>query len=186
MFMLHWSLGVLTIVGLATLVLVGWVNKVATAQNAEASKIADMQALTFAQTVFSRSEDIRAMGLLPAVMDRWGSRMATALKTGDEAAGQSSTFYGISKSVRKILQILIMAWGAYLVIGGEISGGVIFAASMISSRALQPFEQVIGGWDRISAARMAHSNLEAFLAGADEEKNRCAFLIQLATFRFRG
>ena len=170
MFMLHWSLGVLTLIGLGVLVLVAWLNNVATAQNSEASKTADMQALSFAQAVFMRSEDIRAMGLLPAVMDRWGARMATALKTGDEAAGQTSAFYGISKSVRKILQIAIMGWGAYLVIGGEISGGVIFAASMLSSRALQPFEQVIGGWDRIAAARIANSNLQAFLAGSENEE----------------
>ncbi|MEE9313268.1 MAG: type I secretion system permease/ATPase [Rhizobiaceae bacterium] len=170
MFMLHWSLGVLTLVGLGVLVLVAWLNKVATSTNAQASKVADMQALSFAQAVFTRSEDIRAMGLLPAVMDRWGARMATALKVGDDAAGQSSAFYGISKSVRKILQIVIMGWGAYLVINGEISGGVIFAASMLSSRALQPFEQVIGGWDRISAARIANANLEKFLEGAENDE----------------
>ena len=170
MFMLHWSMGVLTIIGLLALVFVAWLNKMATAENSEASKSADMQALSFAQSVFLRSEDIRAMGLLPAVMDRWGSKMAMALKTGDDAAGQTSAFYGISKSVRKILQIVIMAWGAYLVIGGEISGGVIFAASMISSRALQPFEQVIGGWERIAATRIAYSNLEEFLKGAENEE----------------
>ena len=163
MFMLHWSLGLLTLVGLGALVAVAWFNKKLTSANAKATKQADMQALSFAQAVFMRSEDIRAMGLLPAVMERWGARMGTALKTGDEAAGQASAFYGVSKAVRKMLQIVIMAWGAYLVISGEISGGVIFAASMISGRALAPFEQVIGGWDRIAQARNAHSNLEAFL-----------------------
>ena len=60
-----------------------------------------------------------------------------------------------------------MAWGAYLVINGEISGGVIFAASMISGRALAPFEQVIGGWDRIAQARKARENLDNFLNSGD-------------------
>ncbi|EFL88824.1 type I secretion system permease/ATPase [Ahrensia sp. R2A130] len=169
MFMLHWSLGIITLVGIMALVGIAIMQKVITAKAADTAKETDSEALSFAQTVFSRSEDIRAMGLLPSVMQRWGSRMGASLASGDEAAGQASAFYGTSKALRKILQIAIMAWGAYLVIDGQISGGVIFAASMLSGRALAPFEQVIGGWDRISQARGSHGKLEAFLA---EQANR--------------
>ena len=164
MFLLHWMLGVVTLLGALALVGVAFLNKTATAENSEESKRSDMEALTFAQTVFMRAEDIRAMGLLPNVTERWGHRMSDALQKSDVAAGQTSVYYGISKSVRKMLQIGIMATGAFLVLSGEISAGVIFAASMISGRALAPVEQVIGGWDRISNARMAHANLKAFLA----------------------
>ena len=167
MFMLHWSLGVVTVIGLMGLIFVAWLNKTATAQNSQAAQSSDQEALTFAQSVFMRSEDIRAMGLLPAVMERWGERMVTALQKGDESAGQSSVFYGISKSVRKILQIMIMGWGGYLVVQGEMSGGVIFAATMISGRALAPVEQVIGGWDRIISSYRAHQTIKNYLAGAD-------------------
>ena len=168
MFMLHWMLGVVTLIGALALVAVAFLNKTATAKNSEESKRSDMEALTFAQTVFMRAEDIRAMGLLPAVMERWGQRMTEALQKGDVAAGQTAVFYGVSKSVRKILQIMIMACGAYLVLSGEISAGVIFAASMISGRALAPVEQVIGGWDRIAQAKTAHANLQQFLADTPE------------------
>ncbi|MCJ8308714.1 MAG: type I secretion system permease/ATPase [Rhizobiaceae bacterium] len=167
MFLLHWVLGVMTLVGTFALVGIAWLNKVSTAKDTDESKQSDMEALTFAQTVFMRAEDIRAMGLLPSVMERWGQKMATSLQKGDVAAGQTSTFYGISKSVRKMLQILIMACGAYLVLKGDVSGGVIFAASMISGRALAPVEQVIGGWDRITHARTANANLKAYLADAE-------------------
>ncbi|MEP1209449.1 MAG: type I secretion system permease/ATPase [Rhizobiaceae bacterium] len=168
MFMLHWVLGVVTLVGALALVGIAFLNKVATAKNSEESKHSDMEALTFAQTVFMRAEDIRAMGLLPSVMERWGQRMGEALQKGDVAAGQTSVFYGISKSVRKVLQIMIMACGAYLVLIGDMSAGVIFASSMISGRALAPVEQIIGGWDRIAQARVAHANLQAFLAETSE------------------
>jgi len=166
MFLLHGVLGLLTLVGVVILVGVAWLNKATTTGNAEMSKSSDLEALTFAQSVFMRAEDIRAMGLLPAVMERWGQRMADSLQKGDLAAGQNAAFFGVSKSVRTILQILIMACGAYLAIRGEVSGGVIFAASMISGRALAPVEQVIGGWDRIAQARAAHANISSFLAGA--------------------
>lgn len=172
MFMLHWSLGVLTIIGVVLLAGVAWINKISTAEQSEQARQFDMGALTFAQSVFSRSEDIRAMGLLPSIMERWGNSMAMSLSSGDAAAGQASAYYGISKSVRKMLQIVIMAWGAYLVINGSISGGVIFAASMLSSRCLAPFEQVIGGWDRISGARSAHKSLTELLDSKEPEEDK--------------
>ena len=164
MFLLHWSLGLLTIIGMIGLALVAWLNNIATSEKSQQSKQLDGGALTFAQSVFSRSEDIRAMGLLPSIMERWGQTMAMALKSGDDANSQSSLWYGVSKSFRKVLQIVIMAWGAFLVIQGEISGGVIFAASMLSGRALAPLEQVIAGWDRIAQARTADANLKKLLA----------------------
>lgn len=172
MFMLHWSLGALTVLGMVALLGVAWFNKVSTAEQSQQSKQLDAGALTFAQAVFSRSEDIRAMGLLPSIMQRWGYTMAASLKSGDAAAGQAATYYGVSKSVRKILQIAIMAWGAYLVILGEISGGVIFAASMLSGRALQPFEQVIGGWERITMATESDEKIQQLLDSAPPGENR--------------
>ena len=111
------------------------------------------------------------MGLLPSVMDRWGGKIASSLKSADVASGQSNAFQGLSKSVRKILQISIMAWGAYLVILGEMSGGVIFAATMISGRALAPFEQFIGSWDRIAHARSANENIDRILAEPSSQEN---------------
>ncbi|MFD0916457.1 type I secretion system permease/ATPase [Pseudahrensia aquimaris] len=172
MFLLHWTLGVVTVVGMVLLAAVAWLNKTMTAEKSEQAKQFDVGALTFAQSVFSRSEDIRAMGLLPSIMERWGTQMGMSLRASDEAASQASAFYGTSKAVRKVLQILIMAWGAYLVINGVISGGVIFAASMISGRALGPIEQVIGGWDRIAMARDADKNIKELLAQSDGDEDK--------------
>ena len=56
MFLLHWMLGVVTLLGALALVGVAFLNKTATAQNSEESKRSDMEALTFAQTVFMRAD----------------------------------------------------------------------------------------------------------------------------------
>ena len=47
-----------------------------------------------------------------------------------------------------------------------MSGGLIFAASIISGKVLQPIEQVIGNWDGISRARQDYLDLQTF---ADEQ-----------------
>ena len=168
LYLLHFQIGLITTVGAALLVTVAWFNKTLTAEDQKTSTAANSKAIGFATAVTSRSEDILAMGLLPSLVQRWGDIMRDSLNAQDIAVGKSATFFGISKGIRQILQISIMAWGAWLVLNGDMSGGLIFAASMISGKALQPIEQVIGGWDSINRARTAHAEIEKVLKNAQK------------------
>ncbi len=172
LYLLHFQIGLVTTIGAGILIAVAWINKTSTAEDSEQAAHANSKALGFANAVASRSEDIRAMGLLPAVVERWGSLTGESLNAQDISTKKTAMFFGISKAVRQILQITIMAWGAWLVLSGDMSGGMIFAASMVSGRALQPIEQVIGAWDSINRARSAHEGIEAVLAEADDRTGR--------------
>lgn len=169
LFLLHFQIGLLTTVGAGLLIAVAWFNKNLTAEDQKASTVANSKAIGFATAMASRSEDILAMGLLPSLVQRWGGIMGDSLNAQDTAASKSAAFFGLSKGIRQILQISIMAWGAWLVLNGDMSGGLIFAASMISGKALQPIEQVIGGWDSINRARAAHAEIQSVLKMAREE-----------------
>jgi ATP-binding cassette subfamily C protein len=76
------------------------------------------------------------------------------------------------KTVRMLLQSLVLSVGAWLVIHGEASGGVIFASSILSSRALAPLEQVIGNWRGLVGARQSWARLKQFMARLSEEAAR--------------
>ena len=43
----------------------------------------------------------------------------------------------------------MLAYGAYLVLKGDLTGGAIIAGSILLGRALQPIEQVLSGWSQI-------------------------------------
>lgn len=172
LYLLHFQLGILTTIGAGILITIAWINKSSTKNEQEIANQANNDALGFASSVASRSEDIRAMGLLPSLVERWGNMMGESLNAQDTAAGKSAYFFGISKAARQILQISIMAWGAWLVLEGDMSGGMIFAASMISQRALLPMEQVIGGWDSINRAKTAHEELTKILDDANIEAGK--------------
>ncbi|MEM7300544.1 MAG: type I secretion system permease/ATPase [Pseudomonadota bacterium] len=168
--LIHPVIGLVTVFGGVLLAVIAWMNRASTDKETKEARRLDGEASNFAQTAVTRKEDIRAMGLLPAVQNRWGDRLADSMQHGDEASARSAKFYGLSKAVRKIIQILVMASGGYLVIQGDISGGVLFAASMMTGRALSPIEQLIGGWDRISQARQSYGRLQVALPAADEEQ----------------
>ncbi|MEP1205820.1 MAG: type I secretion system permease/ATPase [Rhizobiaceae bacterium] len=169
LFALHVQLGVITLVGILLLAAIAYANRRLSLEDSEQATRSNSDAVSFSQALLTRSEDIRAMGLFPTFLQRWGGKMDNALNLADSSAKVNAFFFGLSRTVRQGLQILIMAWGAFLVLAGDLSGGVIFASSLISSRAFVPVEQVIGSWDRIIHARSAYANLANFIAAQPED-----------------
>ncbi len=164
LFTLHVQLGVVTLIGIMILAGLAFANRRFSLEDSEQATRSNSDAVAFSQALLNRTEDIRAMGLFPTFLQRWGSKMDGAMNYADRSAKVQAFFFGLSRTVRQSLQIIIMAWGAFLVLGGDLSGGVIFASSLISSRAFVPIEQVIGSWDRISHARLAYANLNDFIS----------------------
>ena len=75
------------------------------------------------------------------------------------------------------LQSGVLGLGAYLVIHGEASAGVIIAGSILSARALAPVEQVIAHWKGFASARQSWTRLRELLrrlSGASATGCPCA------------
>ncbi len=174
MFLLNVWLGLIVLLGLCLMVGLGFLNKKATAPDRAKSRKAESDAMGYASASLARSEDIRAMGMLPAFQHRWGLKLLQSLNSLDNAGWHSSAFSSGSKLLRKALQVIVISTGAFLVLSGDMSAGMIFAASMITSRALSPVDRVIGGWDSIVRARSAYTSVSAIVDGsaiADERLN---------------
>ena len=63
----------------------------------------------------------------------------------------------------------VLGLGAYLVIHGEASAGVIVAGSILSARALAPVEQVIAHWKGFASARQSWTRLRELFAAFPEQ-----------------
>lgn len=164
LFVLHVEIGLLTLAGLLALCGIAWAERRWLGGSVEEATRATAEAMSISQAFVQRSQDIRAMGLFPSVLRHWGTRMGRAISHADDAAQAQSVFFGLSRTVRQALQIVVIAWGAWLVVQGDLSAGIIFAASLISGRVLQPVEQVIGAWDRLTQLRRGHARIDEFLA----------------------
>jgi ATP-binding cassette subfamily C protein/ATP-binding cassette subfamily C exporter for protease/lipase/ATP-binding cassette subfamily C protein EexD len=70
------------------------------------------------------------------------------------------------------MQSLILGLGAYLVIERQITGGTMFAASLLLGRGLQPVEQIVGLWRSLILARAALARVEKLVdGGAQNERS---------------
>ena len=120
----------------------------------------------------ANAEPVFAMGMLDDVTDRWRARSEVLAGVQNRASDVGALYSSVTKSFRLLLQSAVLALGAYLVIRGELSAGLMIAASIVTSRALAPVEQVVAQWRGLAAARQALRRTEALLAVQPAEARR--------------
>ena len=64
-----------------------------------------------------------------------------------------------------MIQVAVIAIGAYLVILRQIPSGLLFANMILAARAMAPIERLVGSWKILFEASQAYRRLEAALAG---------------------
>jgi len=104
------------------------------------------------------------MGFEHTYCQRWGRVFALGQSKLVLSADCASGLHMTSKYLRFFLQSVVLALGAGLAIGGEMSAGSIIAASIFMARALQPVEQATGQWGHLHAARLAFARLNALVS----------------------
>jgi ATP-binding cassette, subfamily C, bacterial len=162
-FLIHPHLGYIVAVTGAVLFIVALINQKVTAvpfgqANAFASR-ANVQADAMARN----AQVINAMGMIPEAVQIWGRETAESLKSQVIAQDLNVIMSGISKFVRLGTQVAILGWGAWLSLKGELTGGMIIAASIVGSRALAPLEGTIEGWRNFIQAKAAYSRIKNLL-----------------------
>jgi ATP-binding cassette subfamily C protein len=93
--------------------------------------------------------------------------MASQRAASDVTGGLGSA----AKVLRMMLQSAVLAVGAWLVINGQATAGVIIAGSILSARALAPVDLAIANWKGFIAARLSWRRLTKLLTAfpAQEE-----------------
>jgi ATP-binding cassette subfamily C protein PrsD len=121
----------------------------------------------FADDARANAEPVLAMGMLGDITARWRSAAVEAAASQFGAADRAGFYSSATKSFRLLLQSLVLALGALLVIEGQLSAGLMLAASVVTSRALAPVEQVVAHWRGFVAARQAGRRIGALLAASE-------------------
>jgi ATP-binding cassette subfamily C protein EexD len=120
------------------------------------------------------SEVMSAMGMLHHLRQRWLAGSRSALLKQNAAAEISSILTAVSKTLRIIIQSLILGLGAYLAIRQEISPGMMIAGSILLGRALAPIDQMLGSWKQFATAREQYQRLDSSLHADPTPESRMA------------
>lgn len=163
-FMFHPLLGWFAAAGALAITLLMIVNEaIARRPSTEVNAAASLRQRQ-GEDVRGNAESVVAMGMLADMQQRWQISTARLLDVQRLAADRAAFFSSVTKGLRFLLQSAVLALGAYLVIQGEMTGGLMIAASVVTSRALAPVEQIVGQWRSFVGARQAYARIRKVLS----------------------
>lgn len=123
---------------------------------------------------FAHTEPAEAMGMQQYLRQRWLNRHCDSLKEQTQASDYSAKIMTTTKTVRLILQSLMLGLGGWLALDNTISPGMMIAGSILLGRALSPVEQVTGVWKSAKESRLAYQRLTALLAAHPQSPQKLA------------
>lgn len=159
-YMINPLLGFVTLIGGLILLALAIMNELFTRKPyAMASRI-QAKTMEIADAASRSAEAVEAMGMMGDIGERWNLENRRAQELLLKAGGRANLIQHISRVLRMLLQIAITGIGGYLAIRHEITGGAMIASSILSGKALGPFETAIGIWKSLLSARESYRKLE--------------------------
>ena len=174
LFAFHWILGVLAVLSGCLLLLIALLNQKGTARLREETMEASARSAYFIEQMRAGGETVQGLGMHDAVVVRSGALRDTVLDKTLDGSDRGGFYNVLSKTLRLFLQSLMLGLGAWLAIRGEITPGVMIAASILLGRALAPIDQAVGQWPLLQRTLAAYRSLAALLAETPPEMARTA------------
>jgi ATP-binding cassette, subfamily C, bacterial PrsD len=168
MFLMHAWLGWLTVAGAVVLILLTVITEVRSKRPSLEAMAAQSTRNMMADGTQRGAEVVKAMGMLPALAARWEATHREQMTAQRRATFTVSGLAGAAKTVRMVLQSAMLGLGAYLVIEGQVSAGMLIASNILSSRALAPIDQAIAVWRSFMGARQSYGRIKILLADVPE------------------
>lgn len=162
-FLVHPDLGMIVVVTSLLLLIIALINQRVTEKPFAEASLAQSKANMHLDSMSRNSQIINALAMIPEAVAIWGRDTAASLTAQVRAQDRNIISSAFSRGVRLLTQIAMLGWGAYLAILGEITGGMVIAASIIAGRALAPIEGSIEGWNAFTVSRGAYGRIRTLL-----------------------
>jgi ATP-binding cassette subfamily C protein len=162
--MMHPLLGVVPIVGAALLGCLTFATERATRGPLDTANRAATAAYGSVGQSASAGGAISALGMTSAIVRLHQKQRWEVVRLQAEASLKAARLLSLTRFVRLALQSGALALAAFLVVHQQLSAGAVFAASLLTSRALGPLEQLLGSWKGLEEARNAYQALKSVVA----------------------
>ena len=162
LFIFHWMLGALAVFSGVLLLVIALLNQARTGRLQREAGEAHNRSALFVEQMRAGSETVQGLGMQDAVVARSGALRDKLLDCTLAASDRGGLFGVMSKTLRLFLQSMMLGLGGWLAIHGQVTFGVMIAASILLGRALAPIDQAVAQWptlQRVLAARRSLAEL---------------------------
>jgi ATP-binding cassette subfamily C protein/ATP-binding cassette subfamily C protein EexD len=168
---LHWIYFVVVLAGGAILIAIAFASETTTRPSLSRSLAAAITAQSFADDGLRNADVLEGLGMSTTFVQRWRAQWLDSQRLGLAASDRDAVWTSLSRVVRQLIQVLLLATGAVLVLDFQATGGVMIAASIIGGRALAPIEATVAARRTLIAVRLAHRRLTRLLEQAPAREN---------------
>jgi PrtD family type I secretion system ABC transporter len=117
------------------------------------------RATRFIESGARNTEAVTALGMLAHLTARWGQLNDAALTEQVQASAVATRFSALTKLARQLIQVAMLAAGAWLVVDQQVTAGIMIATTILLGRALAPVEMLVASWRPLVEARGAWRRL---------------------------
>ena len=167
-FFIHWINGLIVVAGALILLILALLNEKLTKKQVEKSNEINVISMRRVDKISRNSEVVKAMGMKADLTKGWQTINQELTKITTQLSARSSIITHITKSFRLLIQMAVMAVGAILVIKGKMSAGGIIATSILTGKALAPFDQAITIYKSLLNAKKSYGRLSENLGKYEE------------------
>lgn len=168
-FLFHWWLGVIAVVGAGMLVALAVLNERLTRSPLDRMNDEARRAGMYVDAGVRNAEAVYALGMVEPLKLRWQDINGRVIDAQVEASRAGGLCGGATRFVRLAIQVLMLAAGALLVVEEKTTAGVMIVGTLILARALAPVESAILTWKSLVEARAAYRRLQQSLAGSRDD-----------------
>ncbi|WP_391488047.1 type I secretion system permease/ATPase [Leclercia tamurae] len=162
-FLVHPLLGYLSLGGIVILLCLTLLTELSTKTPIQQAQMLSVSNSIILNKQLQNSDTIEAMGMLATLKKHWLEGHTKVMVLQTHIADKSAVYSSLSRFVRVLLQSVSLGAGALLVIAGEITPGLMIAASIILGRVLSPVEQIISSWKQFVQFRSGWKQLTHLL-----------------------
>jgi PrtD family type I secretion system ABC transporter len=155
----HPALGWGALASVGLMLLLAWLNDRLSRRALAGLQADGRRAGQYVESSLRNAEVLQALGMTEALLARWRALQDQVASMHLSAARGSMLFTALARFSRQAIQILMLALGAWLVLTGQASAGIMIATTVLLGRAIQPAEQLVGSWRMLADARAAYRRL---------------------------
>jgi ATP-binding cassette subfamily C protein EexD len=169
MFLFHFWFGVAAIIAGIVMVALAYLNEKLTNNKLQEANTIAGQLINQINGSLRNAEVIAAMGMTDDIRARQEKRSDEILNLQTTASRSAGVVSNLSKSIRLIMQSLLLGLGALLALKQEISPGMMIAGSLLLGRALAPIDILVATWKGFTVARAQYDRLGSLLEQIPQE-----------------
>ena len=163
MFMIYPLIGATLLLFLMVTAGIALLNQYIVFTHTRTAQMWTVRSQEFVRSVIRNDDAMRAMGMIPALRDRWRNEHRTAIGWQGLALTRAELTSTLLFLLRNSQQVLLMVVGTSLYLMQLVSAGVVFSIVFVGIRALAPIVAVATSWRSLVNVSSAIERIESLL-----------------------